>query len=116
MVTDKASADELLALARTDEQRRFATEAIAFLRANVSPRTPQHAAWGVGDEGLTLFHETSDEQERAEADAARGLADAAVGGRLRLDHRARRVRRARFIGRLRGAVPADRVRLRRSPT
>jgi alkylation response protein AidB-like acyl-CoA dehydrogenase len=71
MVSETPSADELLALARTDEQQRFAAEAIAFLSGQVVPRTPQHATWGVGDEGLTLFHETSDEQERAEADAAR---------------------------------------------
>jgi alkylation response protein AidB-like acyl-CoA dehydrogenase len=71
MVSETPSADELLAVARTDEQRRFATAAVAFLSGQVAPRTPQDAAWGVGDEGLTLFHETSDEQERAEADAAR---------------------------------------------
>jgi alkylation response protein AidB-like acyl-CoA dehydrogenase len=71
MVSETPSADDLLALARTDEQQRFATEAVAFLRGQVAPRTAQDAAWGVGDEGLTLFHETSDEQERAEADAAR---------------------------------------------
>jgi alkylation response protein AidB-like acyl-CoA dehydrogenase len=70
MVTETPSADELVALARTDEQRRFAAEAITFLAGHAAPRTPQAAAWGVGDEGLTLFHETSDEQERAEADAA----------------------------------------------
>jgi alkylation response protein AidB-like acyl-CoA dehydrogenase len=72
MVSETPSPDDLLALARTDGQRRFATEAVAFLRGQVAPRTPQDAAWGVGDEGLTLFHETSDEQERAEAAAARG--------------------------------------------
>jgi alkylation response protein AidB-like acyl-CoA dehydrogenase len=71
MVSETPSADELLALARTDEQQRFAAEAIAFLSGEVAPRTARHATWGVGDEGLTLFHETSDEQERAEADAAR---------------------------------------------
>src|SRR3984893_326682 len=71
MVSETPSADELLAVARTDEQRRFATAAVAFLSGQVAPRTPQDAAWGVGDEGLTLFHETSDEQEHAEADAAR---------------------------------------------
>ena len=71
MVTQIASADDLLALARTDEQRRFAMEAVAFLSGQVAPRAPQDAAWGVGDEALTLFHETSDEQERTEADAAR---------------------------------------------
>src|SRR5258708_24573519 len=71
MVSETPSADELLAAARTDEQRGFATSAVAFLSGQVAQRTPQDAAWGVGDEGLTLFHETSDEQERAEADAAR---------------------------------------------
>src|ERR1700730_15307254 len=71
MVSETPSADELLAVARTDEQRRFATAAGAFLSGQVAPRTPQDAAWGGGDGGLSLFHETSDEQERAEADAAR---------------------------------------------
>src|SRR5258708_35812342 len=71
MVSETPSADELLAAARTDEQRGFATSAVAFLSGQVAQRTPQDAAWGVGDEGRTLFHETSDEQERAEADAAR---------------------------------------------
>jgi alkylation response protein AidB-like acyl-CoA dehydrogenase len=71
MVIETSSTDELLALARTDEQRRFAAEAIAFLTGHVPPRTRRDSAWGVGDEGLTLFHETTDEQERAEADAAR---------------------------------------------
>ena len=66
MVSETPSAGELLALARTDEQQRFAAEAIEFLSGEVAPRTPQHATWGVGDEGLTLFHETSDEQERAD--------------------------------------------------
>ncbi|MGW5147439.1 acyl-CoA dehydrogenase family protein [Rhodococcus koreensis] len=60
----------LLALAATDEQREFAREAIAFLRGRVALRVPQSMSWGIGPENLTLFHETSDEEERAEAQAA----------------------------------------------
>ena len=71
MVTEMASADTLLALARSDEQRRFVMDAVTFLSGQATPRVQQNAAWGVGDEALTLFHETSDEQEHAEADAAR---------------------------------------------
>jgi alkylation response protein AidB-like acyl-CoA dehydrogenase len=71
MVTEMASADTLLALARSDEQRRFVMDAVTFVSGQATPRVQQNAAWGVGDEALTLFHETSDEQEHAEADAAR---------------------------------------------
>jgi len=71
MVTEMASADTLLALARSDEQRRFVMDAVTFLSGRATPRVQQNAAWGVGDEALTLFHETGDEQEHAEADAAR---------------------------------------------
>ena len=39
--------------------------------ANATRRTEQSVQWGVGEEKLALFHETSGEQERAEADAAR---------------------------------------------
>ena len=70
MVSKPAVIEDLIALAQTDEQRRFAAEAIDFLGSRCALRAAQSVAWGVGDEGLTLFHETSADEERAEADAA----------------------------------------------
>lgn len=70
MVNEPALATDLVSLARSAEQRRFATEAVEFLASQVPRRISQDLAWRVGDERLTLFHETSDEEERAEADAA----------------------------------------------
>lgn len=63
--------DHLLDLASGAEERAFAERALAFLTAHAERRGPVSAAWGRGEEGLALFHETTDEQERAEADAAR---------------------------------------------
>jgi len=62
---------ELLSMADGEDQRRFATEATEFLASHLELRAPSAEGWGLGDERLTLFHETSDAQERAEADAAR---------------------------------------------
>jgi alkylation response protein AidB-like acyl-CoA dehydrogenase len=63
--------DDLLALAADDAERVFVEEAIAFLSARAERREPELLRWGVGDEGLTIFHETTGEEERREADAAR---------------------------------------------
>jgi alkylation response protein AidB-like acyl-CoA dehydrogenase len=41
-----------------------------FLAARRPRRGVESADWGVGEERLALFHETTDEQERAEAEAA----------------------------------------------
>jgi alkylation response protein AidB-like acyl-CoA dehydrogenase len=48
----------------------FETRAVEFLAARVTRRGPVSTEWGHGEEGLALFHETTDAQERAEADAA----------------------------------------------
>ena len=53
------SHEDLLALAMDDDERAFVEEAITFLRARVARREPELLRWGVGDEGLTIFHETS---------------------------------------------------------
>lgn len=60
----------LLDLATTPEQREFASVAVDFLSCHLPPRTGSDEGWGIGDERLALFHETSDDQERAEARAA----------------------------------------------
>jgi acyl-CoA dehydrogenase len=62
---------ELLSMADGEDQRGFATEATDFLASHLELRAPSAEGWGLGDERLTLFHETSDAQERAEADTAR---------------------------------------------
>ncbi|CAJ1586025.1 acyl-CoA dehydrogenase family protein [[Mycobacterium] wendilense] len=71
-VTRSDAIEQLMALARDSEQRAFASHALEFLTANTELRGPQQSVWGIGDERLTLFHETSDEEERAEAAAALG--------------------------------------------
>jgi acyl-CoA dehydrogenase len=63
--------DDLLVHAHDDDERVFAREALAFLTAKVARRTHESVQWGVGEEKLALFHETSGDEERAEADAAR---------------------------------------------
>ena len=63
--------DDLLALASTEDERKFATEAVEFLAGATTRRPTAEVSWGAGEEGLALFHETTDVQERAEADAAR---------------------------------------------
>lgn len=56
--------------AGTTEEREFGAAALTFLRAHAQPRGALAATWGAGPEHLELFHETSAEEERAEADAA----------------------------------------------
>jgi alkylation response protein AidB-like acyl-CoA dehydrogenase len=66
-----AGPDRLLdEIASTTAEREFGAAALTFLRAHAKPRGAPAATWGVGPEHLELFHETSDEEERAEADAA----------------------------------------------
>lgn len=70
MIAHPQAAADLLAFAEDAEQRRFAEEVVEFLSA-VAPRSqPETLSWGIGPERLVLFHETSDVEERAEADAA----------------------------------------------
>ena len=64
------SHDDLAAWAADDDERAFVDDAIAFLAARVARRAPQLLRWGDCDEGLTIFHETTGEEERREADAA----------------------------------------------
>jgi alkylation response protein AidB-like acyl-CoA dehydrogenase len=71
MVTNTIATVDLLSMADGDAQRRFATGATDFLASLLELRAPSAEGWGLGDERLTLFHETTDAQERAEADAAR---------------------------------------------
>jgi acyl-CoA dehydrogenase len=71
MLSETMKVHDLLDLAHGDKQRDFAAAAIDFLQAHYPQRADSDFTWGVGNEPLTLFHETSDEQERAEADAAR---------------------------------------------
>ena len=68
LATDHA---DLLRLATTDEERTFAIEALGFLAAHAKRKAPEALAWGEGPEGLAIFHETSGEEERSEAAAAR---------------------------------------------
>ncbi|GAB2483487.1 acyl-CoA dehydrogenase family protein [Jatrophihabitans fulvus] len=70
-MTADVTTNALLALAEDPQERDFAAEALRFLTAHAPPRAEQAVRWGQGDERLTLFHETSGEQERAEVDAAR---------------------------------------------
>ena len=67
---DKSDVDDLIRLASSPEERRFASEAIEFVSSSIPRRIRHDVSWGVGPERLTLFHETTDEEERAEADAA----------------------------------------------
>lgn len=69
--SDDDTAQALLAQqAGSDEELRFGQEALEFLRAHVPVRQAPETAWGAGPERLELFHESADDQERAEADAA----------------------------------------------
>jgi len=52
------------------EEREFVARAWEFLSGERPLRHEVSEQWGVGDEDLALFHETTDERERAEADAA----------------------------------------------
>lgn len=69
-MTTATSPSDLVNLAEGQDQREFATEAIDFVGARHRLRAPSTEDWGVGEERLTLFHETSDAEERAEAHAA----------------------------------------------
>lgn len=62
--------EDLIELAGDDAERRFAIEAVAFLAAAATRRGEGAVQWGVGEERLALFHETSGAQELAEAQAA----------------------------------------------
>ncbi len=62
---------DLLELADNEQERAFAAEAIGFLTDNAPRRTEAAVQWGVGEERLALFHETSGQQEMAEVEAAR---------------------------------------------
>jgi alkylation response protein AidB-like acyl-CoA dehydrogenase len=62
---------DLLELADNEQERAFAADAISFLAENAPRRTEATVQWGVGEERLALFHETSGEQEMAEVEAAR---------------------------------------------
>jgi alkylation response protein AidB-like acyl-CoA dehydrogenase len=72
MVSTESRQDtrDLLALAGSEDERTFAADAIAFVSQHFPRRAQQSTSWGVGPEKLTLFHETTDAEERAEADAA----------------------------------------------
>jgi hypothetical protein len=59
--------DDLIKLASNDDERRFAAEAVGFLAAHAAKRVAAAVEWGVGEEKLALFQETSGAQERAEA-------------------------------------------------
>jgi alkylation response protein AidB-like acyl-CoA dehydrogenase len=65
------SHDDLVALATDDAEHAFVDEAVAFLAARAPRRAPELLRWGVGDEGLAIFHETTGDEERREADSAR---------------------------------------------
>jgi alkylation response protein AidB-like acyl-CoA dehydrogenase len=62
---------DLLALATSPDELSFAADAVAFLASRASRRAPEVHEWGRGPEHLTIFHETSGDEERAEVEAAR---------------------------------------------
>jgi acyl-CoA dehydrogenase len=62
---------DLVALAADESEARFAHAAVTFLEGATSRRREQEHGWGRSPENLSLFHETTDEHERAEAEAAR---------------------------------------------
>jgi alkylation response protein AidB-like acyl-CoA dehydrogenase len=66
----EAPVDDLIALATTEDEREFACSAVDFLVSHRDRAAAQHITFGRGPERLTLFHETSGEEERAEANAA----------------------------------------------
>jgi alkylation response protein AidB-like acyl-CoA dehydrogenase len=68
---DPEALDRLLdEMTASPQECGFGQSALAFLRGHAQPKTTLETTWGVGPEHLELFHETSDEEERAEADAA----------------------------------------------
>jgi len=70
MVTVSDAKADLLGLAEGDGQRRFAAEAVDFLSARLPLRLPAGEGWGIGNERLALFHETTEAEELAEVRAA----------------------------------------------
>jgi alkylation response protein AidB-like acyl-CoA dehydrogenase len=57
------------------DEETFAREATHFLSGHAIARPPEDVRWGEGPEGLTIFHETSGEEEQREvAEARRWLA------------------------------------------
>lgn len=71
MSSTSSGSEYLVDLAVGDDERAFAIEALAFLDDHVPRRQAAETAWGTGAESLTLFHESSGEEERAEVEAAR---------------------------------------------
>jgi alkylation response protein AidB-like acyl-CoA dehydrogenase len=62
--------DDLTALATTEDAREFAASTVDFISSQRERTGAQQLTFGHGPERLTLFHETSGAEERAEADAA----------------------------------------------
>ena len=58
-------------LEATADVDTFEAEATAFLAAHAALREPELLRWGQGGEGLTIFHETTGDEERAEVAAAK---------------------------------------------
>jgi alkylation response protein AidB-like acyl-CoA dehydrogenase len=69
-ITDRDSDDDV-AVSSSPDERRFAHEALSFLRSVAARRAPETVTWGEGPERLTIFHETSGDEERREAQEAR---------------------------------------------
>src|SRR5260221_12577307 len=68
---DDSSDAALVELASDDQEREFAASALAFLSARTSRRGAVSPRWGVGEEGIALFHGSEGGQERAEPDVGR---------------------------------------------
>ena len=62
---------DLLALATSADERSFAADAVAFLASQAPRRAPEVHEWGRGPEHLTIFHESTGDEERAEVEAAK---------------------------------------------
>jgi alkylation response protein AidB-like acyl-CoA dehydrogenase len=71
MTTLDSTYDDLIALSNTDGERAFAVAVIDFVSAHYERRSETSSRWGEGDEALSLFHESTDAEERAEAQRAR---------------------------------------------
>jgi alkylation response protein AidB-like acyl-CoA dehydrogenase len=63
--------EDLVGLADDASELSFAEEAIAFLSRHADRRKPEALRWGEGPEGLTIFHETTGEEERREVGVAK---------------------------------------------
>jgi alkylation response protein AidB-like acyl-CoA dehydrogenase len=53
------------------DEQTFACEVTHFLSRHASARPPEDVRWGEGPEGLTIFHETSGEEEQREVEEAK---------------------------------------------